>query len=411
MPFSRHDGELHCDGVSLDTLARAHGTPLYVYSAATLAASFDAYEKAFAPVPHRVCYALKANASGALLRRLAARGAGADIVSGGELQAALRAGFPPGRIVFSGVAKSDAEMQAAVDAGIAAFNAESEEEVARLSTIGERAGRRLRVALRVNPDIDAKSHPYISTGQAHNKFGIDIAQAPHIFRASARYPGVSLVGVQSHIGSQITTLEPMGQAAEALAELSRRLMADGFPLETVDIGGGLGFGYQDGRGPSPADLAARVLPVIAPLGLEVLLEPGRSIAAGAGVLLTRVESVKENRGHTFVVVDAGMNDLMRPALYGAFHAIEPVAGREGATRVVDVVGPVCESGDFLARDRELATCVRGDLLAVRDAGAYGFSMGSSYNMRPRPAEVLVEDGQGLLIRRRQTFDDLVREEL
>jgi len=409
--FQRQDGILACDGVSLEETAARFGTPLYVYSKAALVAAYGAYDRAFAPVPHRICYALKANGSGALLRILAALGAGADIVSGFELQAALRAGFPPERIVFSGVGKTEGEIARGLDAGIGEFNAESEEELRRISIAASARGRTVGVTLRVNPDIDPKSHAYISTGLRQNKFGVDIALAPEILGRARSLPGLAIAGVQCHIGSQITDIEPMEQAVRDLAALSRRLLDQGFPLRTIDIGGGLGVDYEGGGTLDPSALAARVLPLLEGLPLTVIVEPGRSIVGAAGALLTRVLYVKENRGKQFVIVDAGMNDLLRPALYSAFHRVEPVASRGGDTRRVDVVGPVCETGDFLARDRNLERVQPGDLLAVRDAGAYGFVMASNYNMRPRAAEALVEDGAVRVIRRRETFEDLTRTEL
>jgi len=408
--FQRQDGVLACDGVSLEEAAARFGTPLYVYSKAALVAAYEAYDRAFAPVPHRICYALKANGSGALLRILAGLGAGADIVSGLELEAALRAGFPPERIVFSGVGKTAEEIDRGLDAGIGEFNAESEEELRQISGAASARGRTVGVTLRVNPDIDPRSHAYISTGLRQNKFGVDIALAPEILGRARSLPGLAISGVQCHIGSQITDLEPLEQAVRDLAALSRRLLAAGFPLRTIDIGGGLGVDYEGGSALGPAALAARVLPLLEGLPLTVIVEPGRSIVGAAGALLTRVLYIKENRGKQFVIVDAGMNDLLRPALYSAFHRLEPVVSRGGETRRVDVVGPVCETGDFLARDRNLERVQPGDLLAVRDTGAYGFVMSSNYNMRPRAAEALVEEGGLRLIRRRETFEDLVRTE-
>jgi diaminopimelate decarboxylase len=408
--FQRQDGVLACDGVSLEEAAARFGTPLYVYSKAAIVAAYEAYDRAFAPVPHRICYALKANGAGALLRVLAGLGAGADIVSGFELEAALRAGFPPDRIVFSGVGKTPDEIGRGLDARIGEFNAESEEELRRISAAASARGRTVRVTLRVNPDIDPKSHAYISTGLRQNKFGVDIVLAPDILARARKLPGLEVSGVQCHIGSQITTLEPMEQAVRDLVALSRGLLAEGLPLRTIDIGGGLGVDYEGQGAPDAAALAARVLPLLAGLPLTLLVEPGRSIVGAAGALLTRVLELKENRGKQFVIVDAGMNDLLRPALYSAFHRVEPVVSRGGDTRRVDVVGPVCETGDFLARDRNLERVEAGDLLAVRDTGAYGFVMASNYNMRPRAAEALVEDGAVRLIRRRETFEDLVRTE-
>jgi diaminopimelate decarboxylase len=405
------EGALGADGVGLAALAERYGTPLYVYSAAAVGDAYDRYHRAFAAVPHRICYALKANPCGALLRLLAGRGAGADIVSGFELLAALRAGFPVDRVVFSGVGKTDAEIALAVERGVGEFNAESEEEIARIGRAASAAGAEARVTLRVNPDIDARSHPYISTGLKESKFGVDIAAAPAILDRARRVPGVRVVGVQSHIGSQITSLEPLGSAAGELAALSRRLLDAGHALETIDVGGGLGLDYRAGTGPDVEGFARAVLPAVSGLGLTVIMEPGRSLVAAAGVLVTRVLYVKENRGKRFVIADAAMNDLMRPSLYDAYHRVETVGRPPEQSRVADLVGPVCETGDFLARNRELPEVEPGDLLAVRDAGAYGFSMASQYNMRPRAAEVLVDEGGPRLVRRRESFDDLVRAEV
>jgi diaminopimelate decarboxylase len=409
--FERRDGRLLCDGLPLAQAAERFGTPLYLYSRAAVEQAFHAYDRAFAAVPHRICYALKANSSLGLLRVLVGLGAGADIVSGGELLCALRAGFAPERIVFSGVGKSEAELELGLRHGIGDFNVESEQEIARLSAAATRAGREACVTLRVNPDIDARSHPYISTGLRESKFGIEMARAAAILRQARSLPGIRLTGVQCHIGSQITDLEPLEQAAHELAALSRRMMAEGFAFETIDLGGGLGVDYEGGPGPDPEALAARVLPALAGLPLRLLLEPGRSLVARAGVLLARVVCVKASGHKRFVITDAGMNDLLRPALYGAFHRIEPVVERGRPLARVDVVGPVCETGDFLARDRDLEEVDAGDLLAVRDAGAYGFAMSSNYNLRPRAAEVLAEAGGFRLIRRRETFEDLVATEL
>jgi diaminopimelate decarboxylase len=407
----RRDGSLLLDGLSLADAAREHGTPLYVYSRAAIEAAFSAYRRAFAPVRHRICYAVKANGNGAILRLLAGLGAGADIVSGGELRAAVRAGFPPRHVVFAGVGKTDEEIALGLDHGIGEWNAESEDEIRRLSAAAAARGATARVSLRVNPDIDARSHPYISTGLREAKFGVEIGRAPEILRRARELPGLAVVGLQCHIGSQITEMEPLAAAARALADESRQLLDEGFPLETIDLGGGLGVSY-DGRGvPDPSALAAAVLPAVERLPLTLVLEPGRSLVAAAGVLLTRVLYLKDGGARRFVIVDAGMNDLVRPALYDAHHRIEPVVERGGPVELVDVVGPVCETSDFLARRRELARPREGDVLAVLDAGAYGFSMSSRYNMRPRAAEVLVENGRARLIRRRETFEDLVSTEV
>jgi diaminopimelate decarboxylase len=409
--FARESGELRCDGVALGEAARRFGTPLYVYSAQSIRDAFAAYDRAFAAVPYRVCYALKANGSGAILRLIAGLGAWADIVSGGELRAALRAGFTADRIVFSGVGKSEDEIALGLEHDIADFNAESEAEIERIAAVAARLRLRARLSLRVNPDIDAGSHPYVSTGLSENKFGVELESAQAILRRARGHASLEVVGVQCHIGSQITDLRPLGEAARALAALSRRLLQDGFALKTIDLGGGLGVDYQRDLGPEPKALAAEMLPALEGLPLLLLLEPGRSLVARAAALVTRVLYLKENRAKRFVIVDAGMNDLLRPSLYQAFHRIEPVTANGRPVQTVDVVGPVCETGDFLARGRELQQVQPGELLAVLDAGAYAFAMASNYNMRPRPAEVLVDAGETRLIRRRESFEDLVRTEV
>ena len=407
--FERLEGELRCDGVPLAELARAHGTPLYVYSGAKIEDAWRRFDAAFATIPHLVCYAAKANSSLAILRRLAALGAGADVVSGGELRACLESGFTADRIVFSGVGKTDDEIRTGVEAGILAFNAESEREIERISATASEAGRRARVALRVNPDIDARSHPYISTGLRQNKFGVDIARAKAIFEKARGLPGVAMTGVQAHIGSQILEPGPLVETARALASLARELSAAGFSIETVDIGGGIGIGMDSGRPSlSPEAYAAEVLPALDGLPGRLLVEPGRSIVGPAGALVTRVLGVKRERAKTFVIVDAAMNDLLRPALYEARHPIELVRDGREPRIVADVVGPVCESADCFVHDAELPEPREGDLFAILDAGAYGFSMSSNYNFRPRAAEVLVEAGAARLVRRRETYEDLVR---
>jgi len=394
--------------VSLEELARRFGTPLYVYSWASIEESFRRFDAAFAPVPHLVCYAAKANSSLALLTRLGRLGSGADVVSGGELRAALECGIPAGRIVFSGVGKTEAEIAVGVEARLYAFNAESEREIEKIDAIARGLGAVARVALRVNPDIDAKSHPYISTGLRQNKFGVDIGRARAIFEKARGLPGVRMAGVQAHIGSQILEAAPLAETARELAALADALSAAGFPIESVDIGGGIGIG--DGA-ISPEAYAAAVLPALAGKPFRVLIEPGRAIAGRAGVLLARVLDVKRERGRTFVVVDAGMNDLLRPALYQARHAIENVKPAPENRITADVVGPVCETADCFLHDAVMPPAAEGDLLAIRDAGAYGFAMASNYNFRLRPAEVLVENGAPRVIRRRENFEDLIRTEV
>jgi len=404
-------GRLQCDGASLEEAASAFGTPLYVYSRAAVEEAYRAYDRAFSAVPHRLHYAMKANASLGVLEVLRGLGAGVDVVSGFELLAARRAGFSGKDIVFAGVGKTFAEIALGLDHGIAHFNAESPTEVERIAQAAAARGEVAPLSLRVNPDIDARSHPYISTGLRDNKFGIDVEAVIALAAQVREHRGARLVGLQCHIGSQITDLAPLGEAARALAALSRRLLDEGHRLEILDLGGGLGVPYDGAPGKGPEALAAEVRPALEGLPLLLVLEPGRSLVAAAGALLTRVLYVKDTRSKRFVIVDAGMNDLLRPALYQAHHRIEPVGPPRERLSRVDVVGPVCESSDFLARDREMPEAAVGDLLAVRDAGAYGFVMASNYNLRPRPAEVLVEAGRFRLLRRRETFEDLVRAEV
>jgi diaminopimelate decarboxylase len=410
--FFRKDGELTCDGVPLSEIARAVGTPAYVYSAALVEENYRRFDEAFAPVRHLVCYAAKANSNLTLLAMLAALGAGADVVSGGELRACLESGFPADRVVFSGVGKKSDEIRFAVERGVLAINAESEREIEKIEEAGAEAGRVARVALRVNPDIDAKSHPYISTGRKHNKFGVAIGLAAGIYRRASRFPHVRMTGIQSHIGSQILDPAPLAQAAKDLADVARELGRDGHPIETVDIGGGIGLAGPGETPLTPEAYAAAVLPHLEGLEFKILIEPGRAIVGPAGTLLTEVLYLKESSGKVFVVTDAGMNDLLRPALYGAIHSVEPVPdNRISAERITaDVVGPICESTDFFLRDASIERPEEGDLLAIRDAGAYGFAMSSNYNFRGRPPEVWVENGSFRVVRRREEFEDLVRAE-
>jgi diaminopimelate decarboxylase len=410
--FFRKDGELTCDGVPLSEIARAVGTPAYVYSAALVEENFRRFDEAFEPVRHLVCYAAKANSNLTLLARLAALGAGADVVSGGELRACLESGFPADRVVFSGVGKKADEIRFAVERGVLAINAESEREIEKIEQAGGRAARVARVALRVNPDIDAKSHPYISTGRKHNKFGVAIGLAAGIYERAGRFPHVRMTGIQSHIGSQILDPAPLAQAAKDLAEVARALRREGHPIETVDVGGGIGLAGPGETPLTPEAYAAAVLPHLEGLEFKILIEPGRAIVGPAGTLLTEVLDLKESSGKVFVVTDAGMNDLLRPALYGAIHSFEPVPdNRISAERITaDVVGPICESSDFFLRDALVERPEEGDLLAIRDVGAYGFAMASNYNFRPRAAEVMVEEGRFRVIRRRETYEDLLRPE-
>jgi len=406
--FHRDKGRLICEGVPLDQLAAAEGTPLYVYSAGTITARYQAIDDAFRGYPHALHYALKANSTLAIARLLRGLGAGADANSGNEIDVALRAGFIPEQIVFTGVGKTLDELAQAIDIGVKTINAESEGELDRIDRLARERGTRARVALRINPDIDARSHPHISTGLKANKFGVPAAAARDICRRFVQRGGLEFTGLHTHVGSQITDLDPLRRAAEALLTLAKGLRDDGISIDHLDIGGGLGVSYDGTEVPSAADYAAAVLPIVRDSGLPLILEPGRHIVAPAGVLLSRVVDVKERPdGKAFVIVDAGMTELMRPMLYGAYHRIEPVVCGAGDELVADIVGPLCETSDTLGKDRRIKRPQPGDLFAVLDAGAYGSVMASNYNRRTMPAEVLVDGSEWSVIRRRQTLDDLL----
>jgi diaminopimelate decarboxylase len=401
------DGLL-CDGVPLAEIASAAGTPVYVYSAAVLRERYRAIDRAFAGHPHAIHYALKANSTLAVARLLRELGSGADANSMWEIEVARRAGFPPSTIVFTGVGKSPAELECAVALDLKAINVESAGELARIETIARRLGKVARIAVRVNPDIDAETHPHISTGLRINKFGLARDQAAGLFRSIAARPALKLVAVHLHVGSQITSLEPLRGAARAAAHLSRSLLAAGFPLEYVDLGGGLGIAYDDHHPPAVDEYAVALVDEVRDTGLPIVVEPGRVIAGPAGVLLARVTDLKpRDEASDFVIVDAGMTELLRPALYGAYHRIEPVLARGPDEAVYEIVGPVCESSDVIGRDRRLPRLEVGDLIAIRDAGAYGSVMASNYNRRPLPCEALVDNGEWRVVRRRQTIDDLL----
>jgi diaminopimelate decarboxylase len=409
--FHYRDGRLHAEDVDLTNLAAEVGTPFYCYSTATLERHYRVFAEAFAGDDALVCFAMKANSNQAVLRTLAARGAGMDIVSGGELHRALAAGVDPGKIVFSGVGKTRAEMEAALKAGIYCFNVESEPELALLSETAWGLGLRAPISIRVNPDVDAGTHAKISTGKYENKFGIPITRAPAVYAAAAALPGIAVHGVDMHIGSQITDLAPFADAARLLAGLARELMAAGHPLSHIDFGGGLGIPYRDDNAPppDPAALAATLRPHFAPLGLRPVFEIGRMIVGNAGILVTRVLYVKHSEGRTFVIVDAAMNDLIRPTLYEAYHGLRPVLEpRPDTPRLVaDVVGPVCESGDYLALNREMPEVKAGDLIAVMSAGAYGAVQSCTYNTRALVPEVLVRDDRAAVVRPRVEVEALV----
>ena len=410
--FERIQGVVYCDGLSLAELATRFGTPLYAYDAGAIAARYREVEDAFGDYPHRLHYALKANSTLGIARLLRSLGAAADANSVGEIDVALRAGFTPAEIVFTGVGKTDAELERAISLGLRSINAESEGEIERIDAIATARGATARVAVRVNPDIDAKSHPHISTGLKSNKFGVAIADAREMCLRMRGRTRVQIVGLHSHVGSQITQLEPLRRAAEALVALAAEVGGAGVALEHLDIGGGLGIPYEGQRVPTAAEYAASVLPIVRESGLDLILEPGRFLVAQAGMLVTRVVDIKPQAGgKLFVIVDAGMTELMRPMLYGAYHRIGHAQAVDRPAVVCDIVGPICETTDTLGRDRSLPRPEVGDLLAVFDAGAYGAVMASNYNRRPMPAEVLVEDGEATVIRRRQTFDDLIALEI
>jgi len=406
--FADRGGVLHAEDVDLRALARAVGTPLYCYSTATLERHYRVFADAFADTEALVCYAMKANGNQAVLTTLARLGAGMDIVSEGELRRALQAGVPGERIVFSGVGKTAPEMDAALEAGILCFNVESEPEMEALSALAVSKGTTAPISIRVNPDVDARTHRKIATGRSENKFGIPLSAAREAYARAAALPGLRIAGVDMHIGSQITALEPFENATELLAELARDLLGQGYRLEHIDLGGGLGVPYRPDEGPPlPDAYAEAVKRRTRGLGLKLVFEVGRLIAANAGILLTRVVYVKGGEGRTFVVVDAGMNDLIRPTLYDAHHEIVPVEPRPGAPVTVDVVGPVCESGDYLALSRPLPPVEAGDLLAVMTAGAYGAVQASTYNTRLLVPEVMVRGAEWSVVRPRPTYEDLI----
>ncbi|MBK7974897.1 MAG: diaminopimelate decarboxylase [Deltaproteobacteria bacterium] len=409
-PFT--NGELHAEGVPLETIASEVGTPVYVYSQGALTSFFRGWYDAFQGVPHRICYSVKANSSLAVLGLFRSLGSAFDVVSGGELERVLRAGGKAGDVVFSGVGKTDAEINQALDAGILMFNVESEEELERLSEIAAGKGVRAPISVRVNPDVDPQTHPYISTGLKTSKFGIAIARAREVYQRAGALPGIEVRGLDAHIGSQLTSTTPFRDAFQKVGELLEQLRADGHTIRHLDLGGGLGITYKNEVPPTPADYAREVLSVVGHLGVELLFEPGRSLVGNAGVMLTRVLFRKETEAKRFVIVDAGMNDLIRPSLYGAYQEIHAVKQRDDVdARPADVVGPICESGDFLAKDRPVPDVGRGELLAVMSAGAYGFVMASNYNTRPRPPEVMVDGTTWRVVRPRETLDDLVRGEV
>jgi len=409
--FKYVNGELYCEGVPVRTVAQRVGTPFYLYSSNTLASHFQAFEMAFANVPHLICFALKSNSNSAVLRLLGREGAGADIVSGGELFRALRAGIDPKKLVYAGVGKRRDEIEYALKVGILMFNVESGEELLAIDRAAKDMRARAKIALRVNPNIDPKTHKYISTGLKENKFGIPIEQALEFYQVAKSLSNIEVVGVHQHIGSQITEVQPFVDALVKLVAFVKELRTAGIDITYINIGGGLGITYKDETPPLPKEVAQAIQPLLKDSGCTIVMEPGRAIVGNAGILVTSALYHKQSGDKRFLIVDAGMNDLIRPSLYEAYHDIRPVVEPLSPERTVcDIVGPICESGDFLAKDREMPVVKPGELIAVLGAGAYGFSMSSNYNSRPRAAEVMVKGSEYHIVRERETYSDLIRGE-
>jgi diaminopimelate decarboxylase len=414
--FQYRDREMFAEEVPLKRIAQEVGTPAYVYSLATLKRHYRVFDEAFAKVPHIVCFSVKANSNLALLRTFAKQGSGFDIVSGGELFRALKAGGDPKKIVFSGVGKKKEEIEYALATGILMFNVESEEELVALDGIAEGIGKKAPISLRVNPDVDPQTHPYISTGMKKAKFGVDIKKSLEMYKKAASLSHIDVVGVDCHIGSQLTSVTPFVDALAKVREYLDRVLAgemkkEGAQIRYLDLGGGLGINYHDETPPLPEEYANAVVQGLEGLNITLILEPGRVIVGNAGILLTEVQYIKETDTKKFVIVDGGMNDLIRPALYGSYQAVQPVVENNGEKILADVVGPICESGDFFAKDREIARPKRGDLLAVMSAGAYGFTMASNYNSHPKPPEVLVDGDKYYVVRKRESLEDLINGEM
>ncbi len=408
--FEYKNHQLHCEGIPIEQIAEKVGTPFYLYSYHTLVRHFTVFDKAFHGIPHLVCYSAKANSNLALLRLFINLGGGVDVVSGGELYRALKGGADPQKIVFSGVGKRVDEIEYALKMGILMFNVESSQELQVINEVAGRIGKKANIAIRVNPDIDPKTHPYISTGLKQNKFGIDILRAPMAYRLASQLPNLKIVGIDCHIGSQLIEVEPIIEALRKLKQLVGNLRKEGMEIQYLDLGGGLGITYEDEEPPHPMEYASNIFEEIKGFGCTLILEPGRVIVGNAGILVSKVLYTKENEEKRFVIVDAGMNDLVRPSYYGSYHQILPVKEETREEIVADVVGPLCESSDFLAKGRKMPQVNPGELIAVMSAGAYGFSMSTNYNARPRVAEVIVRDDQMFVIRRRENYEDLVRGE-
>ena len=409
--FKYRNGNLYAEDVPVADIVKAYGTPLYIYSYNTLLRHFKVYDDAFDGVPHMICFAVKANSNTALLNLFAKNGGGADVVSGGEIFKALKAGVPANKIVYAGVGKTEDEIRYALKSRILMLNVESEGELRAIDRIARSMKVRAPVSLRVNPDIDPKTHPYISTGLRKNKFGIPIGDALECCRLSRTLRNIEIVGIQEHIGSQITRISPFVEALKKTLFLLDELKRNAINIRYLDIGGGLGISYKDEEPPVPGDLAKGILPMLKGRALTLIIEPGRSIAGNAGILVTKALYLKNGAEKDFIIVDAGMTDLVRPSLYGAYHRIQPLKTTRRKKIVADIVGPICESGDFLARDREMSAVNPGEYLAVMSAGAYGFSMSSNYNGRPKAAEVMVKGKKFALIRKRETYGDLTKTEI
>lgn len=408
--FQYRAGELFAEDVPVKELAETYSTPLYIYSYNTLLRHLRAYTNAFNDYPHIICFAVKANSNTAILRLFAKNGGGADIVSGGELYVALKAGIPAKKIVYAGVGKTEDEIRFALRSKILMFNVESENELREIDRVAREMKTKASVALRINPDIDPETHPYIATGLRKHKFGIPIEEALEYYRLASRLKNIKVIGIHKHIGSQITKVSPFVDALKRVLLLIDKLSVQGVDIQYLDVGGGLGISYRDEEPPVPKDLARNLIPLLKGRRLTLIIEPGRSIAGNAGILVTKILYLKDSEEKEFIIVDAGMNDLIRPALYNAYHRILPVLRKKRNTIICDVVGPICESSDFLAKERELKTVKQDEYLAVMTAGAYGFSMSSNYNSRPRAAEVLVKGKEHFLIRKRETYSDLTKNE-
>lgn len=406
--FKYKNSELYAEGVPIRKIAEKAGTPVYIYSHNTLVQHLNAYKDAFDEQPHIICYALKANSNPAILRTLAKNGAGADVVSGGELYLALKAGIPARKIVYAGVGKTDEEIARALKARILIFNVESSDEMAAINRVAGSMKIKAPIALRVNPDINPKTHPYISTGLKESKFGIPIEEALENYRLAKKLPNLKIVGIHKHIGSQIITLQPFVDALKKIIILAKTLRDEGIVIKNLNIGGGLGIPYNDERPPHPKELSKAILPLIKASGLDIIIEPGRSIAGNAGIFVTKVLYKKKHPEKEFVIVDGGMNDLLRPSLYSAFHNVLPLKKNSRKKTRCDIVGPICESGDFLAKDRKLNGLKQGEMIAIMSSGAYGFTMSSNYNSRPRVAEVMVKGNKFYIVRERETYRDLVK---